>query len=93
MFGFAMGAVIRNTAGAITATVGLLFVAPTLVNVLPGDWGHQIAMHFTSNAGEHITEVLSAPGQLGPWGGYLTYTLEWMIPLLLGAWLIRRRDA
>jgi ABC-2 type transport system permease protein len=93
MFGFALGSIIRHTAGAITAVVGLLFVAPPLVTLLPGDWGNTISTHFLSNAGQRITEVVHTPGQLGPWGGYLTLTVEWIAPLIIGAWLIRRRDA
>jgi ABC-type transport system involved in multi-copper enzyme maturation permease subunit len=93
MFGFAIGAIIRHTAAAITAVVGLLFVLPPLSQLLPGKWGEQVANHFTSNAGQHITDVINGPGHLSPWAGYLTFTLEWMLPLLLGAWLIQRRDA
>jgi ABC-2 type transport system permease protein len=93
MFGLAIGSVIRHTAGAITTVVGLLFVAPGLTELLPGEWGDQIAKHFTSNAGQRITEVVHSTSQLHPWPGYLTFTLWWVIPLALGAWLIKRRDA
>jgi hypothetical protein len=93
LLGFALGAIIRHTAGAITAAVGLLFVAPPLTQLLPGDWGHRVSKHFTSNAGQHITDVLHLPGVMAPWTGYLTMTLWWVVPMVLGAWLIRRRDA
>jgi ABC-2 type transport system permease protein len=93
MFGFAFGAIIRHTAGAITAVVGLLFVLPPLSQLLPGTVGDNVSRAFTSNAGQRITEVVHTPGQLWPWMGYLTFTLEWVIPLMIGAWLIKRRDA
>jgi ABC-2 type transport system permease protein len=93
MFGFALGALIRHTAGAITAAVGLLFVAPPLTNLLPGGWGHAIQTRFTTNASQRITEVIHTPTQLMPWPGYITMTVEWIVPLLIGAYLIRRRDA
>jgi ABC-2 type transport system permease protein len=93
MFGVALGAVIRHTAGAITAVVGLLFVAPPLTQLLPGDWGHWVRIHFTSNAGQQITSVLPSDSQLTPWVGYLTLTVWWIVPLIVGAWLIKRRDA
>jgi len=93
MFGFALGAILRHSAGAITAVVGLLFVAPPITQALPGGWGHAVLTHFTSNAGQQITTVLPSDSQLTPWMGYLTFTLEWVVPLLIGAWLIRRRDA
>ena len=93
MFGFALGAVIRHTAGAITAVVGLLFVAPPLTHLLPGAWGDSIAKHFTveRRPADHRGGALNQPA--APWTGYLTFTLWWVIPLVLGAWLIKRRDA
>lgn len=93
MLGFALGTIIRHTAGAITAVVGLLFVAPPITQALPGGWGHAIRTHFTSNAGQTITSVLPSDSQLTPWVGYLTFTIEWVVPLLIGVWLVRRRDA
>jgi hypothetical protein len=93
MFGFALGAVIRHTAGAITAAVALLLVVPPLTNLLPGTWGDKVTEYFTSNAGSRIASVVDVPNQVTPWVGYLTITLWWVVPLLFGAWLMRTRDA
>jgi ABC-2 type transport system permease protein len=93
MIGFAIGVLIRHSGGAIATAVGLLFVAPLLTNALPGGWGKTINKYFTANAGQRITEVVHTPGQLTPWVGYLAITVEWIVPLLLGAWLMKRRDA
>jgi ABC-type transport system involved in multi-copper enzyme maturation permease subunit len=93
MFGFALGTLLRHTAGAITAAIGLLFVAAPLTQLLPGTLGQTVAKYFTSNAGQHITEVISQVGALGPWTGYATFTVQWLALLVLGAWLVQRRDA
>jgi ABC-2 type transport system permease protein len=93
LFGFALGVLIRHTAGSITAAVGLLFVAPPLTGLLPGTWGDDINKYFTSNAGQHITEVVSVPGRMSPWTGYLVITIWWLVPLLVGGYLMKRRDA
>jgi ABC-type transport system involved in multi-copper enzyme maturation permease subunit len=93
LLGLALGALIRHTAGSITTAVALLFVVPPLTNLLPGDWGKSISTRFTTNAGQRITEVVHASGQLNPWPGYLWMLAECLIPLLVGAWLMRRRDA
>jgi ABC-2 type transport system permease protein len=93
LFGFALGVVIRHTAGAITAAVALLLVLPPLTQLLPGTWGHDVQRYFTSNAGGHVTDVVRVPGVISPWLGYLTLTIEWIVPLLLGIYLVRRRDA
>jgi hypothetical protein len=37
--------------------------------------------------------VVLTPGAISPWGGYLIMTVEWLVPLLAGAYLMRRRDA
>lgn len=93
LLGLALGALIRHTAGSITAAVALLFVVPPLTNLLPGTWGKDISTRFTTNAGQRITEVVHTPGQLQPWPGYLWMLAECVIPLIIGAWLMRRRDA
>jgi ABC-2 type transport system permease protein len=93
LLGLALGALIRHTAGSITTAVALLFVVPPLTQLLPGKWGNDISDRFTTNAGQHITEVLQRPGQMHPWTGYFWLLAECVIPLLVGAWLMRRRDA
>jgi hypothetical protein len=96
MFGFAFGALLRHTAGAITAAVALLLVLPPLSQLLPGSWGDSVTQHFTSNAGQAITfahSVPSGPVALGPWAGYAWFTAEWLVVLLVAAVLMVRRDA
>jgi ABC-2 type transport system permease protein len=93
LLGLALGALIRHTAGSITTAVALLFVVPPLTNLLPGTWGNDISSRFTTNAGQHITEVLPVSGQMHPWPGFLWMLGECIVPLLVGAWLMRRRDA
>ena len=93
MLGFAVGVLLRHSAGFITTAVGLLFVLPLLSNLLPGDWGRTIREYFFSNAGGQITTVRQDPTMLTPWNGYLVFTLEWLVILLVGAVLMRRRDA
>jgi ABC-type transport system involved in multi-copper enzyme maturation permease subunit len=96
MFGFAFGALLRHTAGAITAAVALLLVLPPLSQVLPGSWGDAVTHHFTSNAGQAITYAHpggTRPVTLGPWEGYAWFTAEWLVVLVVAAVLMRRRDA
>lgn len=93
MFGFALGVVLRQSAAAITGGLVLLFVAPPLVGLLPGSAGDTVSRYFTSNAGQAILTVVPADNSLGPWAGYLVFTLWWAIPLALGAALLMRRDA
>jgi ABC-2 type transport system permease protein len=93
MFGVAAGVLLRHTAGAITTAVGVLLVIPILTGLLPGAWGKDINKAFTTNAGQRITEVHHTAGQFTPWVGFLVFSLEWFVPLLVGAYLMKRRDA
>jgi ABC-2 type transport system permease protein len=93
MYGFALGALIRQTAGAITSAVAVLLVLPPLSQLLPGDWGDAITYRFTSNAGQQVMATVPTDGALGPWSGYAWFTAEWLVLLLVAAWLMRRRDA
>jgi ABC-2 type transport system permease protein len=93
MLGFAVGSVLRHSAGSITTAIGLLFVLPILSNLLPGEWGKTVQRYFFSNAGGQITTIRQDPNQLTPWNGYLVFTIEWVVILVVGAVLLRRRDA
>ena len=93
MLGFAVGSLLRHSAGSITTAIGLLFVLPILSNLLPGDWGKTIREYFFSNAGGQITTIRQDPDLLSPWNGYLVFTLEWLVILVAGAILLQRRDA
>ncbi|MEP6526930.1 MAG: ABC transporter permease subunit [Nocardioidaceae bacterium] len=94
MFGFALAVILRHTAGAITTAVGLLFIAPLILTpLLPGSWGDKFDTYLTVNAGHHITDVVMQPDQLAPWPGYLWFTLQWVVLLPIGAYLLQRRDA
>ncbi len=93
MFGFALGTLLRHTAGSITVAVALLFVIPPFLNLLPGEWGKTVREYFTSNAGSQIVSATPQPEALSPWYGYLVFSIWWLAILLVGAWLMNRRDA
>jgi len=51
IIGMALGALMRNTAGAISTLVGLFFVLPVLFNFLPQSWSHHVAPYLPAQAG------------------------------------------
>lgn len=93
MFGFALGTLLRHTAGAVTLAVALLLVLPPFTGLLPGDWGSAVSRYFTSNAGQQITYVHQSGESLSPWAGYAVFTAWWIVILAAAAWLMQRRDA
>jgi ABC-2 type transport system permease protein len=91
LLGFALGALLRHTAGAITTAVGIVFVLPIVSNFLPGTWGDNVGKVL--NAGGSISNTKHVDGQLDPWTGYAVFSLWWIVLLTLAAILMRRRDA
>lgn len=95
LFGLAVGALLRHTAGAIATAAVFLFVLPGITQALPGDWGRNVWKYFTTNAGQQIIYPThgSAPDALSPWLGYGVYVAWSVAVLIAAAVLIRTRDA
>jgi ABC-type transport system involved in multi-copper enzyme maturation permease subunit len=89
-FGLALGALIRNTAGAITTLSMLLFVVPVVVDFMPK--GDKIGPYLPSAAGLTITEV-DPSGPLGPWTGFGLLCAYVVATIAVAAVLLVRRDA
>ncbi len=51
VLGFASGALLRHTAGAISTTLGVMFVLPIITAFLPGHWGKDVNKVMPSQAG------------------------------------------
>ncbi|MCW2888405.1 MAG: family transporter protein [Streptosporangiaceae bacterium] len=93
LLGVALGALIRNTAGAIAAVFGLLLVLPVLGEVLPSSWGKHVTPYLPSNAGQALLNVHPDPGGMAPWTGFGLFCLYALVALAGAAVMLRRRDA
>jgi ABC-type transport system involved in multi-copper enzyme maturation permease subunit len=93
LLGLGLGASLRNTAGAISALFGLLFVVPIVVHFLPASWNDAIAKYLPSNAGQVVTFVHPDSDSLGPWTGLLVFFLYAAVALVLAGVSLVRRDA
>jgi ABC-2 type transport system permease protein len=96
LLAFGTGAVIRNTAGAITAILGVIFLIPLLAQALPTAW-YQDLMRWLP--GGPALQPISA-GRAWPtdhlfpaWGEFAVFCGYAAVLLALGGWLFRRRDA
>jgi ABC-2 type transport system permease protein len=92
--GLGLGALLRNTAGAISALVGLLFVLPGVIAVLPGDSASSISPYLPLNAGSAIATAHFGGGEhLAPWAGFGLLCAYVAVVLALAALRLVRRDA
>ncbi|MFI6059996.1 ABC transporter permease [Streptomyces sp. NPDC051286] len=92
LFGVALGAIIRSSAGAIATLVGILLVLPGLGALLPADWAQHIDPYLPSNAGQAVLSVVPDPA-MAPWTGLSLFAGYAAALLGLAAWLLKRRDA
>jgi hypothetical protein len=92
LFALGLGALIRNTAGAIAALVAAIFVLPALVNVLPPNARDAIGPYLPTNAGNAITSIHPGPHTLALWTGFGLLCGYTLITLLGAALLLQRRD-
>jgi len=68
MTALALGALLRNTAAAITTFVAVFFVIPTLTLLLPASLTDHFVQYLPSNLGGELTGGSSGlPHALGPW--------------------------
>jgi ABC-type transport system involved in multi-copper enzyme maturation permease subunit len=96
LFAMAIGALIRHTAGAIAAVIGLVLVIFPLAALLPYSWGAHIHAYLPTVAGQLITSdhPNSAAAQLlSPWQGFGVFCGWTALLLAVALFLLRRRDA
>jgi ABC-type transport system involved in multi-copper enzyme maturation permease subunit len=94
LFALAIGGLIRHTAGAITAVIGMVLVIFPLAGLLPASWGAHVHAYLPTVAGQLITADKPTSGQLlSPWQGFGVFC-AWTA-LLFGAAILvlQRRDA
>ena len=95
LFAFAAAAIIRNTAATITAMLGLLFVIPVLVNLLPDGWGNDLVRWLPTSAARAISATAGPqdPHLFSPWGQFAVFAVYTAVLLVAGGILFRKRDA
>jgi ABC-type transport system involved in multi-copper enzyme maturation permease subunit len=88
-FGLALGALLRNTAAAITTLTLLLFVVPALVDALP--WADAIGPYLPV-AGLSIVSVTPESLDVGPWEGFGVLCAYVVVTMGVATVMLIRRD-
>jgi hypothetical protein len=88
VIGLAFGALLRNTAAAISSLVALLFVLPIVLNFFPRSISHYVAPYLPDSAGAtfwahtdswHVASPAAAFLVLCAWAGGLTAAATWRL--------------
>jgi len=69
--GMGLGAVIRHTAGAITAMTGVVFLLPTIIGALPAPWNTDIGRFTVNLAAQQTIAQHPHPGYFGAGPSFL----------------------
>jgi ABC-2 type transport system permease protein len=104
-----IGALIRNSAGGIAASLGLVLVLPGIVQILGAltraEWITNLGVFLPSDAGgrmyAYVTDAATTPQNpqlpdplvLEPWQGLLVLAAWFVVTFVLGSILLKRRDA
>lgn len=90
----ALGALLRNTAAAISTFVAVFFVIPLLAPLLPASWSGHFVQYLPSNAGAMMVQGghgLAHP--LSPWTGFAVMCAYALALTGFAAWRLLRADA
>lgn len=101
VFALALGAIVRHSAGAIAAALGVILVLPTVALILSAitqaEWIQSVARFLPDVAGARMFAYAAGDGAAGdvlaPWQGFLVLLAWDAALLLLAAVLMKRRDA
>jgi ABC-2 type transport system permease protein len=96
LLGFAFGALLRHTAGAISTVLGVMFVLPIITSFLPGSWGRNLNKVMPSQAGGAMMATPTSNNKgdyLSPLGGFLVLGGTVAVLCVIAFALFKRRDA
>jgi ABC-type transport system involved in multi-copper enzyme maturation permease subunit len=93
LIGLGIGAIIRHTAGAICAVVGVVFVLPLLFSALSPSIQNTAQKFLPDTMRNSLTAVKPVAHMLSPGLTFGLLCAYAMVALAAGAWALARRDA
>lgn len=94
LIGFALGCLMRNSAGGIVVLAALFFVLPIATNILQSmiDWVADAVRFLPDRAATALMAAPGAEGALETWQSGLVVAAWIVIPLAAAALVLQRRD-
>ena len=91
--GLGLGALIRHTAGAITAMTAVVFLLPTIIHALPAPWDTRIGRYTLDGAAQQMIAQHPHAGYFSAGPSLLIVAAYAVAALAAAAFMITRRDA
>jgi ABC-2 type transport system permease protein len=92
VFGLGLGAILRSTAGGISALAAIVFVLPPIIGLFPASFANSVNPYLPSNAGGALWTIKPDPNTLAPWAGFAVFCGWAIASIVIAAVLLRRRD-
>ncbi|MEF3403963.1 ABC transporter permease [Agromyces sp. CCNWLW203] len=96
VFALGVGTMLRSSAGGIAAVLGLILLVPTVLQMIPAEWAHDLIPYLLPSAGLGIFTSTTAEPTADAFGAWLNLliVLAWVGASIAGAAvLLKRRDA
>jgi ABC-2 type transport system permease protein len=93
LLGLGIGALVRHTAAAIATIVVFFFLMPQIPGVLPTPWNYRFADAFPSTAVQQLSTLTPTTHLLTLSQSYILLLGYAILVPLVGALVVRRRDA
>ena len=93
VFGLGLGAILRSTAGGISALAAIVFVLPPIIGLFPASFANSVDPYLPSNAGGAVWTINPDSNTLAPWAGFGVFCAYAVASLVIAAVLMARRDA
>ncbi|MBV8430443.1 MAG: hypothetical protein JO244_04735 [Solirubrobacterales bacterium] len=92
VFGLGLGAILRSTAGGISALAAIVFVLPPIITLFPTSFANSVSPYLPSNAGGAVWTITPDPHTLAPWAGFAVFCGYAVASIVIAAILLVRRD-
>jgi ABC-2 type transport system permease protein len=92
VFGLGLGAILRSTAGGISALAAIVFVLPPIIGLFPTSFANSVDPYLPSNAGGALWTINPDPTTLAPWAGFGVFCGYAAASIVVAAILMLRRD-